>query len=169
MFELMDSHSEEAIIKVIGVGGGGGNAVEHMVAQCIEGVEFIAINTDAQALRSVRVIVDIGMHLGLKIPRYSEFHPGEIWSGDLALKFMRESVHFPDDFVASEIDRYLGIPGQAISYKVGEKVWLEARDAAKQSEGSSFDLKAWHNDALTLGPMGLGQMKQELGEPRDTD
>jgi cell division protein FtsZ len=52
MFELMDSHSEEAIIKVIGVGGGGGNAVEHMVAQNIEGVEFIAINTDAQALRS---------------------------------------------------------------------------------------------------------------------
>ena len=52
MFELMDSHSEEAVIKVIGVGGGGGNAIEHMVAQNIEGVEFIAINTDAQVLRS---------------------------------------------------------------------------------------------------------------------
>ena len=87
----------------------------------------------------------------------------------MALEFMRERVHFPADFVVSEIDRYLGIPGQAISYKVGEKVWLEARDAAKQSAGSSFDLKAWHNDALKLGPMGLGQMKQELGETRDTD
>lgn len=52
MFELMDSHSEEAVIKVIGVGGGGGNAVEHMVAHSIEGVEFIAVNTDAQVLRS---------------------------------------------------------------------------------------------------------------------
>lgn len=52
MFELMDSHSEEAVIKVIGVGGGGGNAIEHMVVQNIEGVEFIAINTDAQVLRS---------------------------------------------------------------------------------------------------------------------
>ncbi|MFT4937366.1 MAG: cell division protein FtsZ [Paraglaciecola sp.] len=52
MFELMDSHSEEAVIKVIGVGGGGGNAIEHMVSHCIEGVEFIAINTDAQVLRS---------------------------------------------------------------------------------------------------------------------
>ena len=52
MFELMDSHSEEAVIKVIGVGGGGGNAVEHMVSQSIEGVEFIAVNTDAQVLRS---------------------------------------------------------------------------------------------------------------------
>lgn len=52
MFELMESHSEEAVIKVIGVGGGGGNAVEYMVASNIEGVEFIAANTDAQALRN---------------------------------------------------------------------------------------------------------------------
>ncbi|KKL02518.1 cell division protein FtsZ [Rheinheimera mesophila] len=52
MFELMENHSEEAVIKVIGVGGGGGNAVEYMVASNIEGVEFIAANTDAQALRN---------------------------------------------------------------------------------------------------------------------
>ena len=52
MFEIMDSHTDEAVIKVVGVGGGGGNAVEHMVAQSIEGVEFITINTDAQALRN---------------------------------------------------------------------------------------------------------------------
>lgn len=62
MFELMDSHSEEAVIKVIGVGGGGGNAVEHMVSQSIEGVEFIAVNTDAQVLRSssANVTLQIG-------------------------------------------------------------------------------------------------------------
>ncbi|WP_299080829.1 cell division protein FtsZ [uncultured Paraglaciecola sp.] len=62
MFELMDSHSEEAVIKVIGVGGGGGNAIEHMVTQNIEGVEFIAINTDAQVLRSssANVTLQIG-------------------------------------------------------------------------------------------------------------
>lgn len=51
MFELMDNHNEEAVIKVFGVGGGGGNAVDHMVKETIEGVEFIAANTDAQALR----------------------------------------------------------------------------------------------------------------------
>ncbi len=62
MFELMDSHGEEAVIKVIGVGGGGGNAVEHMVSQSIEGVEFIAVNTDAQVLRSssANVTLQIG-------------------------------------------------------------------------------------------------------------
>ena len=52
MFELMENHSQEAVIKVIGVGGGGGNAVEYMVASNIEGVEFVAANTDAQALRN---------------------------------------------------------------------------------------------------------------------
>ena len=51
MIELMENQNEDAIIKVIGVGGGGGNAVEHMLEQTIEGVEFIAANTDAQALR----------------------------------------------------------------------------------------------------------------------
>jgi len=55
MFELMDAHSQSAVIKVIGVGGGGGNAVAHMVDTGIEGVDFICANTDAQALKSARV------------------------------------------------------------------------------------------------------------------
>ena len=65
MYELMDSHSEEAVIKVIGVGGGGNNAVEHMVAQSIEGVEFVAINTDAQVLRnsSANLTLQIGSNI----------------------------------------------------------------------------------------------------------
>lgn len=65
MFELMDTHSEEAVIKVIGVGGGGNNAVEHMVSQSIEGVEFIAINTDAQVLRnsSANLTLQIGSNV----------------------------------------------------------------------------------------------------------
>ncbi len=52
MFELMDSCNDDAVIKVVGVGGGGGNAVEHMVKESLQGVEFITINTDAQALRN---------------------------------------------------------------------------------------------------------------------
>jgi cell division protein FtsZ len=55
MFELMDAYSQSAVIKVIGVGGGGGNAVSHMVAAGIDGVEFICINTDAQALKASKV------------------------------------------------------------------------------------------------------------------
>jgi cell division protein FtsZ len=67
MFELMDSHGEEAVIKVIGVGGGGGNAVEHMVSQSIEGVEFIAVNTDAQVLRSSNA--DITLQIGSSVTK----------------------------------------------------------------------------------------------------
>ena len=52
MFELMDAHSQSAVIKVIGVGGGGGNAVSHMVNTGIEGVDFVCANTDAQALNT---------------------------------------------------------------------------------------------------------------------
>jgi len=55
MFELMDAHSQSAVIKVIGVGGGGGNAVSHMVDSGIEGVDFICTNTDSQALKGSRV------------------------------------------------------------------------------------------------------------------
>ncbi|MBS0421934.1 MAG: cell division protein FtsZ [Proteobacteria bacterium] len=55
MFELMDAYSQSAVIKVIGVGGGGGNAVAHMVTSGIDGVEFMCINTDSQALKHAKV------------------------------------------------------------------------------------------------------------------
>ncbi|MDH5621922.1 MAG: cell division protein FtsZ, partial [Gammaproteobacteria bacterium] len=65
MFELMDAHSSSAVIKVIGVGGGGGNAVAHMVATGIDGVEFICANTDSQALKGshVRKSLQIGCNI----------------------------------------------------------------------------------------------------------
>ena len=116
-----------------------------------------------QSLRSIRVIIDIGMHLELEIPRGQPFHPGERWTPALGLEFIRLNSLFPPDFVASEISRYLGIPGQAISYKVGEREWLAAREDSKRRLGSEFDLKQWHTRALSLGPMGLGQMRDEMG------
>ena len=64
--------------------------------------------------------------------------------------------------MASEVSRYLGIPGQAISYKVGEREWLAAREESKRRLGPAFDLKRWHTRALELGPMGLEQMRREL-------
>jgi uncharacterized protein (DUF885 family) len=116
----------------------------------------------AQAMRAVRVVVDIGMHLELEIPSHERYHPGERWTPELALPFVIERSMFPEDFMRSEVDRYLGLPGQAISYKVGERVWLEARDDAKRRHGDAFDLKAWHQYALDLGSMGLDQLQREL-------
>lgn len=62
MFELMEAYGQSAIIKVIGVGGGGGNAVQHMLGAQMEGVEFICANTDSQALRStsVKTVLQLG-------------------------------------------------------------------------------------------------------------
>ena len=67
MFELMDGYSETAIIKVVGIGGGGGNAVGHMMSSGIEGVEFICANTDAQALKSAEV--KTGLQIGCNITK----------------------------------------------------------------------------------------------------
>ncbi len=116
----------------------------------------------AQAMRAVRVVVDIGMHLELPIPADEHYHPGETWTPELALPFVIERSKFPADFMASEVDRYLGLPGQAISYKVGERVWLGARDGARARAGGGFDLKEFHRAALDLGPMGLAQLDREL-------
>ena len=115
-----------------------------------------------QSLRSIRVIIDIGMHLELQIPAGQPFHPGECWTPELGLEFIQQKSLFPPDFVASEVSRYLGIPGQAISYKVGEREWLAAREESKIQQGPEFDLKQWHSRALSLGPMGLAQMRDEF-------
>jgi len=116
----------------------------------------------AQAMRAVRVIVDIGMHLELPIPADERYHPGETWTPELALPFVIERSRFPEEFMRSEVDRYLGLPGQAISYKVGERVWLDCRSDARSRHGSGFDLKAWHAFALDLGSMGLDQFRAEM-------
>jgi len=116
----------------------------------------------AQALRAVRVIIDMGMHLEFKIPAGESFHPGETWNHDLAVEFSIEKTRRPREFMASEVVRYLGWPAQAISYKVGERFWLDAREAAKQRRGADFDLRRFHSEALELGPMGLAQLKREL-------
>ncbi|MGY6500718.1 MAG: DUF885 domain-containing protein [Acidimicrobiales bacterium] len=116
----------------------------------------------ASAMRAVRVIVDIGMHLELPIPSASDYHPGATWNAELALPFVIERSRFPADFMASEVDRYLGWPGQAISYKVGERVWLECRDEARARHGDAFDLKAFHAHALDLGALGLDALREEL-------
>jgi uncharacterized protein (DUF885 family) len=115
----------------------------------------------AQVLRAVRVVVDIGMHLELAIPGDERFHPAERWTPELGMAFMAERSCFPADFVQSEVDRYLGWPGQAISYKVGERAWLAVREEARRRRGEAFDLKEFHAQALGLGPLGLDQLVAE--------
>lgn len=117
---------------------------------------------DAQMMRAVRVIIDIGMHLELDIPADSPFHPGERWTPQLAHEFFARHSSRPADFVESEIIRYQGMAGQAIGYKLGERVWLRGREAARARHGADFDLKAWHMAALSQGSLGLDDLLSEL-------
>lgn len=102
------------------------------------------------------------MHLELEIPADSPFHPGERWTPELAQEFFGMHSGRPADFVESELVRYLGMPGQAIGYKLGERAWLEGRDAARRERGAEFDAKAWHMAALSLGSLGLDDLVREL-------
>jgi uncharacterized protein (DUF885 family) len=123
---------------------------------------------DAQQMRAVRVVVDIGMHLELPIPDDAEgavaAHRGQPWTPELARAFFGENCGRDADFLDSELVRYLGMPGQAISYKLGERAWLEGRAAAQQARGADFDLKAWHMAALSQGSLGLDDLTAELAQ-----
>ncbi|MEH0442398.1 MULTISPECIES: DUF885 domain-containing protein [unclassified Streptomyces] len=119
---------------------------------------------DAQMMRAVRVIVDIGMHLELSIPADSPFHPGERWTPELAQEFFGAHSSRPADFVESELTRYLTIPGQAIGYKLGERAWLLGREKARERRGDTFDLKSWHMAALSQGSLGLDDLVDELAQ-----
>lgn len=118
----------------------------------------------AHAFRAARVVVDIGLHHGLSIPAGEAYHPAERWTPELAVPFMAQASGRTLEFAASEVDRYLGWPGQAISYKVGERAWLETREAARRRLGSGFDLKEFHRQAFELGLVGLAELRRELGD-----
>ncbi|MPZ60746.1 MAG: DUF885 family protein [Propionibacteriales bacterium] len=119
---------------------------------------------DGQALRAVRVIIDIGMHLELAIPTDNPFgfHPGETWTPDLGFAFLLQHCRMDEQILRFEFDRYLGWPGQAPSYKVGERIWLRAREEAQARKGAGFELKEFHRAALDLGPLGLDPLRDAL-------
>jgi uncharacterized protein (DUF885 family) len=118
-----------------------------------------------QMLRAARVVVDIGVHLQLPIPPDPALdmgQAGERWSYERMLAFLTEQVRLPADEAQSEVVRYLGWPGQAISYKVGERAWLQIREESRARHGDAFSLRTFHNTALALGPVGLDLLRDTV-------
>jgi len=111
------------------------------------------------AWRAARVVVDIGVHVGLPLPAGTPW-AGQAWTFETATAVLRERGHVLDHRIHAELVRYLGWPAQAISYKLGERAWVAAREEARQRDG--FDLKRWHTAALEVGPIGLDGLADAL-------
>ena len=112
---------------------------------------------DGQRMRAARVVLDIGVHLGK--PRLDGTG---VWDAEYALDFMRRNVNMSDQFVQFEVNRYLGWPGQAPSYKVGQRIWEQVRDGVRAAEGDAFSFKDFHKRALDMGGVGLDTLRSTL-------
>lgn len=122
--------------------------------------EYVLGMLAAQMLRACRVVIDIGSHLDLAIADEAVFHPGERWTFELAVEMLTDFAYLAHDYAESEVTRYLGWPGQAISYKVGERLILDLRDRLRRRMGDAFDIKDFHNRVLGSGPVGLDLLRQ---------
>ncbi|GAB3434072.1 DUF885 domain-containing protein [Phycicoccus ginsengisoli] len=117
---------------------------------------------DSQSLRAARVVIDIGVHCGFEAPQ--EVGGGE-WTYDKAWQYLTAHANQGEAWLRFELDRYLGWPGQAPSYKIGERLWMQLRDQVREREGEAFSLKDFHRRALDIGGVGLDTLREAvLGE-----
>jgi uncharacterized protein (DUF885 family) len=114
---------------------------------------------NAQSLRAARVVLDIGIHCGFEAP--AEVGGGE-WTYDKAWSYLTAHNIDAEASLRFELDRYLGWPGQAPSYKVGERIWMQLRDETAAREGDAFDPKAFHRRALDVGSVGLDVLVEAM-------
>ncbi|WP_106848977.1 DUF885 domain-containing protein [Blastococcus sp. Marseille-P5729] len=114
---------------------------------------------NSQSLRATRVVLDIGIHCGFEAP--AEVGGGR-WSFGKASEYFAAKVHMAEGFRRRELVRYLGWPGQAPSYKIGERAWLQLREENHRRDGAAFDLKAFHRRALDIGSVGLDTLRRAL-------
>ena len=114
---------------------------------------------DAQSLRAARVVIDIGVHCGFEAP--DEVGGGE-WTYDKAWAFLTAHAHESEGKLRFELNRYLGWPGQAPSYKIGERLWLSLREQVRERDGADFDMKAFHRQALDLGGVSLDTLRDAV-------
>lgn len=117
-----------------------------------------------QMYRAARIVVDIGLHLGLAIAPTSPIGPGEMWSFERACEFMEVYGFRTPDQARDEVLRYLGWPGQAIAYKLGEREILRLREETRLRQGNQFDLKAFHATVVDNGTMRLDILGDVLRE-----
>ncbi|MGO1405240.1 MAG: DUF885 domain-containing protein [Agrococcus casei] len=112
---------------------------------------------DGQRMRAARVVLDIGVHLGKK-----RLDGTGKWDFDYAFDFMKQNVNMNEPFVRFETNRYFGWPGQAPSYKIGQRIFEQIRDDAAKQEGEAFSLKDFHMRVLNIGGVGLDTLREAV-------
>jgi uncharacterized protein (DUF885 family) len=156
------SRLHRSLVWYPGSGEGWALYAEHLMGELgyLERPEYVVGLLSSQLLRSCRIAVDIGTHLDLPIPDDVTFHPGERWNFDLAYELLTVRALESPESARSEVIRYFGWPGQAISYKVGEQAILDLRAEGEAKGG--FDPKRFHSDVLSVGSVGLDLMRSHL-------
>ena len=114
---------------------------------------------DGQRMRAARVVFDIGVHLELPVP---ERWGSGTWTAEKGLEFLRANLDISEGQLDFEFHRYLGWPGQAPSYKIGQRLWEDIRDARAARDGEAFSLRDFHTQALNLGSVGLDTLQAAL-------
>jgi len=114
---------------------------------------------DMQRMRAARVVFDIGVHLELDMP---ERWGGGPWTAEKGYEFLRANLPISEGQLQFEFTRYLGWPGQAPSYKIGQRLWEQIRQELQEREGEAFDVKAFHSKALNIGSVGLDVLRTAL-------
>ena len=105
----------------------------------------------AEIHRAIRLVVDVGMH-------------EKGWTRKQAIEYSLQNEAEPEASIISEIERYMAIPGQALSYKVGQVKITELRDRAKQAFGDQFDIREFHNQILEDGCLPLAVLEAKIDD-----
>ena len=104
-----------------------------------------------QAFRAARLVVDTGLH-------------AKGWGREQAIEFMVERTGFERGFVASEVDRYLSQPAQALGYMIGQLKFVELRERARAALGTRFDIRRFHMTVLDVGNVPLGVLERAVDD-----
>lgn len=128
----------------------------------LEKPDYLMGKLAGEMLRACRVVIDIGSHLGLPLPEGQPFHPGEAWRFETAVEMLVDYAAQAQDVAESEVIRYLGWPGQAIAYKVGQQAIRDLRADAVRRHGAGFDRKAFHARLLEIGAVGLDVLRRHV-------
>lgn len=128
----------------------------------LEKPDYVMGKLASEMLRACRVVIDIGSHLGLKIPESQPFHPGEEWTFETGVEMLDKYAAQDHAISVSEMNRYLGWPGQAISYKVGQQAIRDLRAEEKARLGAHYDQKRFHARLLEVGAVGLDTLRRHI-------